>query len=133
MPRAVGVALTGALELMALVTQTGGHRWIIQMQNSLGRVTLDIQERYSPDERGERVMGVSGSTSDEGELPNNEDIDDDGGEYMRSMKLVRRFPWDVSFGPARIPMSRWEAWRDNQVLHEVQGKIRWCFLQSSDL
>ena len=26
-------------------------------------------------------MGVSGSTSNEGELPNNEDIDDDGGEY----------------------------------------------------
>ena len=80
MPRPVGAALTVALELMDGVGDTDGvdtdgsrkTRWV---------ASLDVRERYSPDERGERVMGVSGSASDEGELPDDGDIDDDGGEY----------------------------------------------------
>lgn len=80
MPRPVGAALTVALELMDGVGDTDGvdtdgsrkTRWV---------ASLDVRERYSPDERGERVIGVSGSISDEGELPGDEDIDDDGGEY----------------------------------------------------
>ncbi len=43
--------------------------------------SLDVRERYSPDEGGERVMGVSGRVSDEGELDGDEGIDDDGGVY----------------------------------------------------
>jgi hypothetical protein len=80
MPRPVGAALTVALEPMDGVGDTDGvdtdgarkTRWV---------ASLDVRERYSPDEGGERVMGVSGSTSDEGELAGDEDIDDDGGEY----------------------------------------------------
>jgi hypothetical protein len=81
MPRPVGAALTVALEPIDGVGDTDGvdtdgsrntRRWV---------ASLDVRERYSPDERGERVIGVSGSTSDKGELPGDEDIDDDGGEY----------------------------------------------------
>ncbi|KAH9008720.1 hypothetical protein EDB83DRAFT_2322927 [Lactarius deliciosus] len=44
-------------------------------------MSLDVRERYSPDEGGERVTGVSGSISDDGELDGDEGTDDDGGEY----------------------------------------------------
>ena len=75
MPRPVDAVLTVALELMDGVGDTDGvdtdgsrkTRWV---------ASLDIRERYSSNERGERVMGMSGSTSDEGELPYDEDIDD---------------------------------------------------------
>ncbi|KAH9051129.1 hypothetical protein EDB83DRAFT_2316902 [Lactarius deliciosus] len=44
-------------------------------------MSLDVRERYSPDEGGERVTGMSGSISDDGELDGDEGTDDDGGEY----------------------------------------------------
>ena len=80
MPRVTGMALTVALEPTDGVGDRDGGdtdgvgktRWVM---------SLDVRERYSPDEGGERVTGVSGRTSDEGELDGDEGIDDDGGEY----------------------------------------------------
>lgn len=80
MPGVVGTALTVALETADGVGDTDGvdtdgvriTRWVM---------SLDVRERYSPDEGGERVTGVSGSISDDGELYGDEGTDDDGGEY----------------------------------------------------
>ena len=79
MPGVTGAALTVALETAdgvgdkdGLDTDGVGTRWVM---------SLDVRERYSPDEGGERVMGVSGRISDEDELDGDEGGDDDGGEY----------------------------------------------------
>ncbi|KAH9008187.1 hypothetical protein EDB83DRAFT_2557825 [Lactarius deliciosus] len=40
-------------------------------------MSLDIRERYSPDEGGERATGVSGSISDDGELDGDDEIGED--------------------------------------------------------
>jgi hypothetical protein len=79
MPGVTGTALTVALEPTDGVGDTDGvdtdevgTRWVM---------SLDVRERYSPEEGGERVMGVSGSISDEEELDGDECGDDDGGEY----------------------------------------------------
>ncbi|KAH9011339.1 hypothetical protein EDB85DRAFT_1901134 [Lactarius pseudohatsudake] len=80
MPGVISTALTVALETADGVGDTDGvdkdgvriTRWVM---------SLDVRERYSPDERGERVTGVSGSISDNGELNGDEGTDDDGGEY----------------------------------------------------
>ena len=76
----VGIALTVALEPSDGVGDTDGVD-----TDGVGTrrrvMSLDVRERYSPDEGGERVMGVSGRISDAEELDGDEGIDDDGGEY----------------------------------------------------
>lgn len=80
MPGATGTALTVALETADGVGDTDGvdtdgvgkTRWV---------TSLDVRERNSPDEGGEREIGVSGRGSDEEELDGDEGTDDDGGEY----------------------------------------------------
>ena len=80
MPGVTGAALTVALEPSDGVGDTDGVD--IDGVREIRRVaSLDVRERYSPDERGERVMGVSGRISDEAALDGDVDIDDDGGEY----------------------------------------------------
>jgi hypothetical protein len=45
------------------------------------RVTsVEVRERYSPDEGGDCDMGVRGRVLDEGELDGDDEIEDDGGE-----------------------------------------------------
>ncbi|KAH9011143.1 hypothetical protein EDB85DRAFT_2230378, partial [Lactarius pseudohatsudake] len=80
MPGVVSTALTVALETADGIGDTDGvdkdgvriTHWVM---------SLNVRERYSPDKRGERVTGVSGSISDDGELNGDEGTDDDGGEY----------------------------------------------------
>jgi hypothetical protein len=42
--------------------------------------SVEVRERYSPDEGGDCDMGVRGRALDEGELDGDDDIEDDGGE-----------------------------------------------------
>jgi len=54
------------------------------------RVTsVEVRERYSPDERGECDMGVRGRVRDEGELDGDDGIEDDGGEEDIEVDGVR--------------------------------------------
>lgn len=71
MPGAPG--LTVVLETTDGVgdTEVGGSRCVI---------SVDVRDRYSPDEGGDCVMGVKGSVLDEGELDRDDCIEDDGGE-----------------------------------------------------
>jgi hypothetical protein len=71
MPDALG--LTVALETTDWVgnTAVGGGRCVI---------SVEVRDRYSPDEGGDYDMGVKGSVLDEGELDGDDCIEDDGGE-----------------------------------------------------
>ncbi len=71
MPAALG--LTVALEVTDWVgdTEVGGGRRVI---------SVEVRDRYSPDEGGDCDMGVEGSVLDEQELDGDECIEDDGGE-----------------------------------------------------
>jgi hypothetical protein len=42
--------------------------------------SVEVRERYSPDEGGDCDMGVMGRVLDEGELEGDDGIEDDGGE-----------------------------------------------------
>jgi hypothetical protein len=42
--------------------------------------SVEVRERYSPDEGGDCDMGVRGRVLDEGELDGDDGIEDDGGE-----------------------------------------------------
>ena len=42
--------------------------------------SVEVWERYSPDERGDCDMGVRGRVLEEGELDGDDDNEDDGGE-----------------------------------------------------
>jgi hypothetical protein len=42
--------------------------------------SVEVRERYSPDDRGECDMGVRGRVLDEGELDGDDGIEDDEGE-----------------------------------------------------
>lgn len=70
MPVALG--LTVALETTDGVgdTEVGG-RCVI---------SVEVRDKYSPDEGGDCDMGVKGSVLDEGELDGDDRIEDDGGE-----------------------------------------------------
>ncbi len=67
MPGAPG--LTVALDTTDGVGDTGGRV-----------ISVDVRDRYSPDEGGDCDMGVKGRVLDEGELDGDDDIEDDGGE-----------------------------------------------------
>jgi hypothetical protein len=43
-------------------------------------ISVEVRERYSPDEGGDCDMGVRGRVLDEGELDGDDGMDDDGGE-----------------------------------------------------
>jgi hypothetical protein len=43
-------------------------------------ISVEVRDRYSPDEGGDCDMGVKGSILDEGELDRDGCIEDDGGE-----------------------------------------------------
>jgi len=43
-------------------------------------MSVEVRERYSPDEGGDCDMGVRGRVLDEGELDGDDEIEDDGGE-----------------------------------------------------
>jgi hypothetical protein len=43
-------------------------------------ISVEVRDRYSPDEGGDCDMGVKGSILDEGELDGDDCIEDDGGE-----------------------------------------------------
>jgi hypothetical protein len=70
MPSALG--LTVALESTDGVgdAEVGGGRVI----------SVEVRDRYSPEEGGECDMGVKGSVLDEGELEGDDCIEDDVGE-----------------------------------------------------
>jgi hypothetical protein len=66
MPGAVGLTVT-----LETIDGVGDTR----------RVTsVEVRERYSPDEGGDCDMGVRGRVLDEGELDGDDGIEDDGGE-----------------------------------------------------
>ena len=67
MPGVTGAALTVALEPSDGVGDTDGVD-IDGVRETRRVASLDVRERYSPDERGERVIGVSGRISDEAAL-----------------------------------------------------------------
>jgi hypothetical protein len=71
MPDALGLMV--ALETTDWVgdTEVGGSRCVI---------SVEVRDRYSPDEGGDWDMGVKGSILDEGELDGDDCIEDDGGE-----------------------------------------------------
>jgi hypothetical protein len=71
MPGAAG--LTVALETTDGVGETdvGKARCVI---------SVEVRERYSPDERGDCDMGVRGRVLDEGELDGEDGIEDEEGE-----------------------------------------------------
>ena len=77
----VGTALTVALEPTDGVGDTDGVDTDGVRETCRRVASLDVRERYSPDDSGERVMGVSGRISDDEELDGDEGGDDDGGEY----------------------------------------------------
>lgn len=70
-PGAIG--LTVALETIDGVGETdvGKTRCV---------TSVEVRERYSPDERGDCDMGVRGRALEEGELDGDDGIEDDGGE-----------------------------------------------------
>jgi len=43
-------------------------------------ISVEVRDRYSPDEGGDCDIGVKGRVLDEGELEGDDDIEDDGGE-----------------------------------------------------
>lgn len=68
MPGAPG--LTVALEITDGVGDMGARRV----------TSVEVRERYSPDEGGDCDMGVRGRVLDEGELDGDDGIEDDEGE-----------------------------------------------------
>ena len=67
-----GVGDTDGVDTDRVDTGVGNRRWVM---------SLEVRERYAPDEAGERVIGVSGRIPDDAGLDGDEGIDDDGGEY----------------------------------------------------
>ena len=50
--------------------------------------SVEVRERYSPDEGGDCDMGVKGRVLDEGELDGDDGIEDDGGEDDIEVDIV---------------------------------------------
>jgi len=67
--------MPGAAGLIVALETTDG------VGDTIRRVTsVEVRERYSPDEGGDSDMGVRGRVLDEGELDGEDVIEDDGGE-----------------------------------------------------
>jgi hypothetical protein len=68
------------MRLIASRSIPGAVGLTVALETTDGVGDTEVRERYSPDDGGERDIGVKGRGSDEGELDGDEGNDDDGGE-----------------------------------------------------
>ena len=68
MPDALGLMVAPKTTDWGGDTEVGGSRYVI---------SVEVRDRYSPDEGGDCDMGVKGSVLDDGELDGDDCIEDD--------------------------------------------------------
>ena len=101
-------------------------------------LTMDGGE-YEINEIGEEdSLGTSGSVSRKSVSNGSDSSSSDSNKLISSEWCDDRKIWwssrnsgcaDGGVSGMAIGRAQWEVWRDNQVPHEDQGKIRRCFLQ----